>query len=340
MLQAIMTKPGIIEFRQVEKPKITENEILMQTKRIGICGSDIHVFDGLHPYTRYPIVQGHEVSGIVADVGTKVCSVKIGDNITLTPQVTCGQCYACKNGMHHICDVLKVMGFQTDGAAQEYFVISEDNVFKLPKTVHLDHGAFVEPVAVGVHAVRRVGDVSGKKILVLGAGTIGNLIGQVSKALGAKSVLITDILNYKLEKARECEIDYCVNSAQEDLGYKIISCLGKDKADVIFECVGVQATAEQAIQNARKGTPIIIVGVFPKKTTIDLGLVQDRELSLTGTLMYQRTDYEIAIDLIEEEKIQLDPLLTHSFEFANFLDAYQTIKKSNGEYMKAMIKLE
>jgi L-iditol 2-dehydrogenase len=340
MLQSVMVKPGKIVFQNVEKPEIGDDEILLQTKRIGVCGSDIHVYHGLHPYTGYPVVQGHEVSGIAAAVGKNVEGVEVGDAITFTPQVTCGECYPCRQGMYHICENLKVMGFQTGGAAQEYFVLPAWNVFKLPDGFTLEQGAFVEPVAVAVHAVRKGGDASGKKVLVLGAGTIGNLVAQVAKALGAEAVMITDVQDYKLEKAKACGIDFAVNTAAEDLGEAIAAHFGPDKADLILECVGVQATADQAIEQARKGTPIVIVGVFGRKPTVDLGLVQDRELELRGTLMYQKPDYAKAIELIDQEKIKLDELITHRFPFADYLEAYETIEASNGRYMKVMIELD
>ena len=196
MKQAVMIQPGKIEFRQVDKPTIKDDEVLMQTKRIGVCGSDIHVYHGKHPYTSYPVVQGHEVSGIVAEVGQAVEGIAVGDKVTFTPQVVCGECYPCRHGMYHVCEKLKVMGFQTGGAAQQYFVLPKWNVFKLPDDISLDHAAMIEPVSVGAHAVRRGGDVSGKKVLVLGAGTIGNLVAQVARAFGAAAVMITDVSDY------------------------------------------------------------------------------------------------------------------------------------------------
>ena len=340
MLQAIMTKPGKIEYKVKAIPNIGPNEVLFETKRIGVCGSDIHVFHGIHPYTSYPVIQGHEVSGYAAEVGENVKGITVGDKITFTPQVTCGKCFPCENNMYHICEKLKVMGFQTDGAGQEYFPVPAKNVFKLSDDFPLDYAAMIEPVSVAVRAVRKGGNMRGKKVLILGAGTIGNLNAQVAKALGADSVIITDIRDYKLEKAKACGIDFTINTSIEDLGAGIIKYFGKNKADLILECVGLQATADQAIKNARKGSTIIVVGVFGKRPKVDLGLVQDRELSLIGTLMYQKSDYEKAIELIENKKIQLDELLTHRFSFNQFLDAYQMIEESDGKYMKVMIELE
>lgn len=339
MRQAVMTSPGKIEFRDVEKPAIQPDEVLIQTKRIGVCGSDIHVFHGLHPYTSYPVVQGHEIGAVIAEVGAKVKGFAPGDKVVFMPQVTCGECYPCRHGMYHICDKLKVMGFQTDGAAQELFPLKAEMVLKLPETMTLDEAALIEPVSVAVHALGRVGSVEGLNVVVLGAGTIGNLVAQVARASGAKGVLITDVSEYKLEKARACGFEQAVNSQQEDLGEAILAAFGPDKADLIVECVGVQDTITQAVSQARKGSTIIVVGVFGKKPLVDLGLVQDRELSLVGTLMYQKKDYQRAIELVSEGKLRLDQMITHRFAFQDYLKAYEAIESSGGKYMKVMIDL-
>lgn len=341
MKQAVMTEPGRIEYREVDKPTLQDNEVIIQTKRIGVCGSDIHVFHGLHPYTSYPVVQGHEVSGVVAEVGSEVKALSVGNKVTFTPQVTCGKCYPCTHGMYHICESLKVMGFQTGGAAQEYFAIDADKVLKVPDNVTLDQAAMVEPVSVAVHALSMAGeDLQDKNVLVLGAGTIGNLVAQVAKASGAKAVMITDINDYKLDKAKECGIDFMVNPNKEDLGQAILRDFGPDRSDLILECVGVQETITQAIDNARKGTTIVVVGVFGKKPQVDLGLVQDRELSLVGTLMYQKRDYERALELVASGKLSLDAMITHHFPFERYLDAYQTIEEAKGNIMKVMVTLD
>jgi L-iditol 2-dehydrogenase len=339
MKQAVMTSPGKIEFSDIERPQPEADEVILQTKRIGVCGSDIHVFHGLHPYTSYPVVQGHEIGAVIAEVGAKVSGFAVGDKVVFMPQVTCGECYPCRHGMYHICDKLKVMGFQTGGAAQEFFAIKADMVLKLPESMTLDEAALIEPVSVAVHALSRAGSVEGLKVIVLGAGTIGNLVAQVARASGAKGVMITDVSEYKLEKARLCGLEHVVNPQKEDLGQAILNAFGPDKADLILECVGVQETITQAVSNARKGSTIIVVGVFGKKPEVDLGLVQDRELSLIGTLMYQKKDYLRAIELVAGGKLRLEPMVTHRFAFQDYLKAYEAIESSGGQYMKVMIEL-
>lgn len=339
MIQAVMTRPGEIEFIEIPIPELNEGEVIVKIMRIGICGSDIHVYHGKHPYTSYPVVQGHEVSGEIAKVGDGIKQFKVGDKVTIQPQVVCGKCFSCIHGNYHICDELKVMGFQTTGTASEYFKVDASKLLKLPEDMSFDEGAMVEPLAVAVHALSRAGEIKGKKILVLGAGPIGNLVAQSAKGLGAKAVMITDLSDYRLQKAKECGIDFCVNTKDQDIGKVLLDNFGQDKADLILECVGVNTTMSQAVLNARKGSAIIVVGVFGSKATIDLGLVQDRELMLIGTLMYQEKDYIKAIELIESEKVKLAPLITNHFAFKDYLKAYECIEDRKDQVMKVIIDI-
>jgi len=341
MKQAIMTKPGSITFNEVAVPEMKESEVLIKIMRIGVCGSDIHVYHGKHPYTKYPVVQGHEVSGEIAKVGKNVTNVVVGDKVTIQPQVVCGKCFSCIHGNYHICDELKVMGFQTTGTASEYFVVDAKKVLKLPDDMTFDYGAMVEPMAVAVHALGRSGlDIKGKKILVLGAGPIGNLVAQTAKGLGAEAVMITDLSDYRLGIAKECGIDFCINTSKTDLTEAILQSFGPDKADLILECVGVNHTMTQGINNARKGSDIIVVGVFGEAGSVDFGLVQDRELRMIGTLMYKEQDYIKAIELIGKGHINLGALITNHFSFTDYLKAYEYIEVARDRCMKVMIDVQ
>lgn len=339
MKQAVMTAPGSIEFRDVAIPEPGAGEVQIRTRYIGVCGSDVHVFHGKHPYTSYPVVQGHEVSGEISKVGSGVAGFSPGDRVTFVPQVVCGECYPCRHGMHHVCDSLKVMGFQAPGAGQEYFIVPAELVVALPGQISLPQGALIEPTAVAVHALRRAGEISGKAVLVLGAGPIGNLVAQCAQGLGARSVLVTDLSDYRLEKARECGIEQAVNTSRQDLAGAVLETFGPDKADVILECVGVEKAISDGIAVARKGSVLIVVGVFGSKPAVDLGLVQDRELTLHGTLMYQHQDYYDALDLVSRGRVNLEPLITDTYSFDRYLEAYRYIDESADRALKVMIEL-
>ncbi len=335
-----MTEPGKIIFQDVPLAEPKADEVLIKILRIGVCGSDIHVNHGKHPYTSYPVTQGHEVSGTIEKCGTDVDSLNVGDLVTIQPQVVCGTCYPCTHGGYHICDNLKVMGFQTTGMASEYFCTDAQRVLKLPEEMTPDEGAMVEPLAVACHALSRSIGLKGKNVIVMGAGPIGNLVGQAAKGLGAKAVLITDLSDFRLEMARKVGLDYMVNPLNDDLSEAILKSFGTDKADLILECVGVQLTMEAAIINARKGTDIIVVGVFGDRPLVDLGLVQDHEVRLIGTAMYQTKDYLQAIELIQKGAIQLKPLMTDHFAFEDYEKAYTYLDEKKDRAMKVFIDLD
>lgn len=340
MTQAIMTKPGKIVYQEVDVPEVKPDQIKIKMKRIGICGSDIHVNHGKHPYTSYPVVQGHEVSAEVVEVGSEVTNCKVGDKVTIQPQVVCGKCYPCTHGLYNDCETLKVMGFQTTGMASDYFVVDAKKALVLPEEMSWDHGAMIEPLAVAVHAVRRFSaDMTGKKAVVLGGGPIGNLVAQTAKALGAEVVLLSELSTYRRETAKKCGIT-AVNPNEKDLLEAIIEACGEDRADVIFECIGINPTTKQAIEYARKGSHIVIVGVFGDLATVDMAAVQDHELTLLGSAMYREEDFKKAIELVADGKIEFESLITHRFGFRDFKKGYDTIDQQKDKAMKVIINME
>jgi len=340
MLRATMTQPGKIEFADVPRPARDNHQVLLRIRRIGICGSDVHVYHGKHPYTSYPVVQGHEFCGEVAEAGRFAEDFHPGDLVTAAPQIVCGECAPCREGRYHICEHLKVIGFQAPGVAQEFFPFPASALLKLPAGFSPEAGALVEPSAVAMHAVGRAGDVSGRGVLVLGAGPIGNLVAQVARWRGARQVLVSDISDHRLSVARQCGIALTVNPRADSLEGRVAEVFGAGRADVALECVGIADTTNHAISNVRKGGTVVIVGVFGEHPEINLGLVQDRELELRGTLMYQRQDYVDAIRALAEGGIRIDPLLTKSFPFRQYLAAYKFIDANRDAVMKIMIDLD
>jgi L-iditol 2-dehydrogenase len=340
MLKQIVDGPHKIRFEEVPVPEIKPNQVLLKIKRIGICGSDIHVYHGLHPYVTYPLTQGHEVSGKVVALGKEVDKFKIGQKVTIEPQIFCGECYPCTHGKYNLCESLKVMGFQDVGTASEYFAIDASKVTPLPDHVTYDEGSLIEPLAVAVHACRKAGDVKDKKVVVLGAGPIGILICQALKAFGAAEVMVTDVSDYRLQIAKECGADHIYNTKEVDFSKAIVECFGKDKADIIYDCAGTDITINQAIQNARKGSLIILVEVFDKMANVDLAKLNDSELDLDTSMMYRHEDYVDAIRFVEENKIKLKPLMSKHFAFLDFQKAYEYIDENREKTMKVIIDVD
>lgn len=340
MLQQIMTAPGKIEFVTVPVPSIKDGQVLVKIKKIGVCGSDIHVYHGEHPFTKYPVTQGHEVSAQVVKAAGDVTGFEAGQKVTIEPQVVCGKCYPCRHGKYNLCEELKVMGFQTTGTASEYFAVDAAKLTALPDNMTYDEGAMIEPLAVAVHAVKRAGDVTGMKIAVLGAGPIGILLAQSAKAMGAAEVMVTDISDYRLQIAKQCGADYAVNTKQVDFGQAMTENFGSDKADVIYDCAGNDITMGQAIKYARKGSTIILVAVYAGMANVDLAVLNDHELDLNTTMMYRHEDYVDAIRFVGEKKIKLEPLMSKHFAFCDYIEAYKYIDENRETTMKVLIDVD
>jgi len=339
MLQQQMLSPGNIEIHEVLVPTIEADEVLIEIKRIGVCGSDIHVYHGKHPYVNYPLTQGHEVSGKVVSIGNLVTHLYVGQKVTIEPQEYCGECYPCKHGKYNLCENLKVMGFQTLGSASEYFKVKGNKVVGLPASMTYDEGAMIEPLAVTLHACTKAGDVIDKAVIILGAGPIGILLCQTLKALGAAKVMMTDISDHRLEIAKLCGADIIVNTKTKDLSSAIDEYFGNDKADLIFDCAGNNITIGQAIENARKGSKIILVAVFSSLAVVDLAKLNDSELDILTSMMYRHEDYVEAIRLVDEGLVKLKPLMSRHFYFGDYDKAYKYIEENSEKTMKVLIDI-
>ena len=342
MRQAILVEPKHIEFKEVAEPKaadLTAHQVLVNIKRIGICGSEIHSYHGLHPATFYPVVQGHEYSGVVLAVGNEVTVCKPGDHITARPQLVCGKCNPCKRGQYNVCEHLRVQAFQADGAAQDFFVVDDDRVAKLPEGMSLDYGAMIEPSAVGAHASNRT-DVKGKNVVVSGAGTIGNLIAQFCIARGAKNVLITDVSDLRLAKARECGIKHTLNITKKTLKEAAQELFGEEGYQIGFEVAGVEVSIRSLMETIEKGSDIVVVAVFAKDPALSMFYLGEHELRLIGSMMYRHEDYLTAIDYVNKGIVNLKPLVSNRFAFEEYDDAYKFIDTHRETSMKVLIDFE
>jgi 2-desacetyl-2-hydroxyethyl bacteriochlorophyllide A dehydrogenase len=337
--QAVMTQPGTIEHRDVPAPRPGPGEVLLRVKRIGVCGSDVHVWHGQHPFTPYPVVQGHEFSAVIEDVGPDVTGLSPGQRATAAPQVVCGRCGPCRRGDYHICDRLKVRGFQAPGCAQDLFVTEAYRLVPFPDTITLDEGAVIEPVAVAAHCTARAGDLTGRNVVVLGAGPIGNLVAQAARCRGARQVLITDISDFRLGKATAVGIDAACNVSREPLAERAQAVFGSDGFNVAFECAGVESSLDDAVQSIQKGGLIVAVAVYGGRPRVDMAVLNDRELTITGTLMYQQRDYQQAVAWLESGRVKVTSLITRHFPFEAYADAYRYIDQHSNECLKVLIDL-
>jgi L-iditol 2-dehydrogenase/threonine 3-dehydrogenase len=239
-----------------------------------------------------------------------------------------------------VCESLKVRGFQAPGVAQEFFVTEADKLVELPATFTPEQGAFVEPVAVAAHSTGRAGNMQGKNVVVAGAGPIGNLVGQACKARGASRVLLTDVSAYRLDIARQVGLAYTANMTGETLEHAVSQAFGGSGYDVGVDAAGVPASIAGLVSTIQKGGTILILAVFEEKPPVDLAAVCEHELTVRGSMMYRKEDYEQAVTWIADGTIRLEPLESCHFSFDRYLEAYRYIEAEGDKVMKVMIDLE
>lgn len=340
MRRVRIVAPEEVVIEDASLPELGSQEVLIAVRYCGICGSDIHAYFGRHPFITLPVVPGHECSGIISDVGRDVSTFSIGQRVTIIPQVTCGTCYNCRTGRYNICNELKVIGCQTDGALAEYFPVGSQYLVPLSDRISLREAALIEPFAVAVHALRKSEMRIGSRAVILGAGTIGLAVLQSAKFAGASETIITDVYDEHLRLAKRLGADHAINVRTTDPVEFVRGMFGVEGVDLAFECVGIEATVNQAIQMTRKGTKIVVVGVFERDASVKMGLVQDRELELMGSLMYSREDFLDAMRLMEIGALRAKPLISKVFgiDQADKAFKFATTEKENA--IKVLISMK
>ncbi|MBY9004342.1 MAG: alcohol dehydrogenase catalytic domain-containing protein [Candidatus Lokiarchaeota archaeon] len=312
---------AIIEI--IDKPKLGYGEILLKVAYCGICGSDLHAFKGKHPFVPLPATPGHEFSGKISLIGEGVSEFEIGDRVTVEPSLVCNKCYNCKSGRYNICSELRVMGCQGDGAMADFIVIPANKAISLPDNLSLKHATLVEPLAVGVHAVTRGGNLLNKNIVVIGAGMIGLAVLICVVKAGAKRIIVTDLSDDRLEMAKNLGATSTINVSKINPVEKILSEQPHEGIDVVFECVGIEKSIRDAMDLLRKGGRVVVVGVFGNEVKINMANVQDREQEIIGSLMYTRSDFIKAIQMITNASFPLEMFITKTFPLEKVEEAFR-----------------
>ncbi len=337
MKWANLVTPTEIVIEEAEIPVPGPGEVQVKIAVCGVCGSDVHAYHGKHPFVKTPIVPGHEFSGKVSQLGKGVTGFAPGDRVVVEPSLTCGKCYNCRNGLYNICTELRVLGCQAAGAFAQYISVPASKVYKMPKGMDFDDGALVEPAAVGVHAVRKSELGLGDRVVVLGEGVIGLMIAQAARAAGAGEIIVAGHHSERLAVAKKLGADV-VYKAGDTVKF-IRDRYGPDGIDIVYEAVGVGAAINEAIDIVRKGAKVIVVGVFGEHPVTKVGLIQDKEIDMRGSLMYVNTDYPRTLDLISSGRIQTKPLITARFPLERVADAFDLIREKRGEMLKVLLDI-
>ena len=313
MKAMLLTANRRLEIRDVPRPEPGPREIRVRVRACGICGSDVHGYDGSSGRRIPPLIMGHEAAGVVDAVGPGVAAFRVGDRVTFDSTIHCGECGFCRSGQVNLCDRRRVVGvspgdYRQDGAFAEAVVVPERIVCRIPDAVAFEHAAMVEPLSVAVHAVRRAKLAAGDRALVVGCGMIGLLTLQAAKAAGCASVIAVDLDDARLEQASRLGADVAL-SAQGDVTARILSLTGGRGVDVAFEAVGAAEPIATAVGGLRKGGTLALIGNVTPRVEVELQAIVTRELSLVGSCA-SSGEYPAALDLLASGAVRVDGLIS------------------------------
>lgn len=321
MIRALIPHPHHIEIVHQDQPVPGAGEALLRIRTVGICGSDLHTFEGKHPYVTYPVWPGHEVCAEVVSAGD---ATLVGRRVVIEPSLPGPGRPRFEPGRYNIATELAVMGFQAPGAMAEYFACPMDRLHPLPDGFSDEMGALVEPAAVAVHGVRRAGQVAGHDVAVVGGGTIGILTARVATAYGSAQVHLIEPDAERRELATH-------------MGLTALRSAERQHYDIVFECVGVEPALRSALLACRKGATLVVLGVFGADASVPFGFVQDWELDIKGSLMYTGDDFREAIRLLGTGHLVVDRLVTHRYPLAEVKQAFKTALQ-RGPVLKVLLE--
>lgn len=314
MKSLLLSAYNCLEIADLPVPTAGPGEVLVRVEACGICGSDVHGYDGSSGRRIPPIVMGHEAAGTVAAVGEGVQGYAVGDRVTFDSTVYCGACDFCKRGEVNLCESRQVVGvscgdYRRHGAFAEYVVVPRHILYPLPANLPFAEAAMLEAASVALHGVRVSGIKGGETALVIGAGMIGLLTLQAARALGCKRVFIADVDATRLDLARQVGADEALHASGAELIAKIHELTGSRGVDVTYEAVGRNETVAAAIDCTRKGGTVTLIGNIVPEVTLPLQKVVTRQLRLQGSCA-SAGEYPQAIELIANGKIKVAPLIT------------------------------
>ena len=311
----------IVEERPV--PQIGEFDALVKVHACGICGTDVHILHGEH-IVKFPVIPGHEFSGEIVEVGSKVTNICIGDRVTVDPNIVDGTCFFCRRGEINLCENLTAVGVNFDGGFAEFCRVPAEQAYKVPDNVSLDEAAMAEPLACCIHGIDRANITPGCNVVVLGAGSIGLLLIQLAKIAGTGHIIVSEPDERKRHLAAHFGSDVQIDPLKHDIGAEVVK-LTRVGADVVIESAGRLETAELTPKLARRGGTVLQFGVVsPDKTaSISPYDIYYKELTICGSFVNPFT-HARAVDLLASKQVDVMPLITHKSPLDNAAVALQT----------------
>ncbi len=323
--RAIVSSTDVVEVITEAIPPLEPGEVLVEMSVSGLCGSDKAGVHGEHAFMKPPYYPGHEVVGVVVAAADGVDNVEVGDRVTIEPTLVCGHCKPCLHKMENLCENLQFFGCgYREGGMADVFSVPAARLHIVPKDFTDYQAALIEPLATPVHAVRLAGDLTGRTVAILGAGTIGLLTLIAVRRAGAAKILSTDTLAKKRDLALALGADVVVDAGIDDLAAVVRGELG-ESADFVFDCVANQATLGEAIKMAIKGGTVVVLGGPRKLATVDLPVIQEYQIRIQGAATYCWEDFETAIGIIGGDDFDANRFITATFPLPRAAEAFAAI---------------
>ena len=335
MKSIICSKPFELNQIEVDKPAEKFDQALVRVRRIGICGTDLHAYEGKQPFFTYPRILGHELAGVIDSIGDNPDGLKSGDPVAILPYMECGECIACRMGKTNCCAELNVIGVHSDGGMQEWIRVPVDHLVKA-EGLNLDETALVECLAIGSHAVRRAAIQPDEYVLVIGAGPIGLGTMQFAKAEGAK-VIAMDLMDNRLSFCkRELGVDFTINAAG-DAKSTLAEITGGDYPTVVMDATGNSRSMGNALNYLAHGGRLVYIGLFIGDFQLNDPEFHKREATLLSTRNATRVDFLHVIDLLKNGSVTAKPFVTHRADFTNLGDEIPKWIQPDNDVIKAIV---
>jgi 2-desacetyl-2-hydroxyethyl bacteriochlorophyllide A dehydrogenase len=334
-MRRVVVYPGRIAVETTEIPAPGPNEALVRTLVSGVCGSDLHAAHGRHPFVPLPYRPGHEVVGVIEAAGSDVGTFAPGQRVIVEPDLPCWTCKMCISGRENLCENLQFFGCgYAQGGMADYFTLAANRLHLVPDALDDHTAALIEPLSTPVHAVRLAGDVAGRSVAVLGAGTIGLLTLAVLRAHQAGRVVSTDPLPAKRARAVALGADATIDAGTPDVAGQVRQALG-GSADIVFDCVSVQSSIDQAIAIADKGGTVMVVGVPARDVSVPLPIVQDHQIRIQGSATYLPEDYAESAALLSRGAVRTTDFVTATRPLAQVAEAFELA--ASGNHLKVLV---
>ncbi len=329
---------NIMTYKDVADVFPKANEVKIKVKACGICGSDVHGYMGITGRRTPPVIMGHEFAGEVVQLGEGVDNLAVGDRVAVYPIDFCGECVMCEKGDVHLCLNKRAFGvLDVDGAFAEYICVPSKVCFKIKDNISYTVGSIMEPLAVSYRAINYLGNLEGKDVLIVGAGTIGLLALACVKLQNPNKIFVSDLSDTRLKIAKQMGADIVINPSKENFQEIIMSETNNKGVDAVAEAVGIGATVKQGIDALAFGGTAVWIGISSKLIEIEMQKIVTRELTVIGSFLYGFDEFKTVVGLLNDGKLDITPLLSLEIPLDKLPETIKKLSEDPGDLVKVTV---